>query len=191
MSTIGRRFFARDTVAVARDLLGVRVVRAFADGRRLAGRIVETEAYPPGDPASHASRGETARCRAMFGAAGTAYVYLIYGVHWCVNVVTERTGVGAAVLVRGLDRIEACNGPGRLCRVLGIDASLDGVDLLDPTSPLRLLARRGPVMEPVVVSTRIGITRAASEPYRFYLAGSPGVSRRDSTAEAAAALRVD
>jgi len=114
----------------------------------------------------------------MFGRPGIAYVYRIYGVHWCLNAVTGAAGVGAAVLVRGLDGIDGCNGPGRLCRRLGIDGRLDGVDLLDPASPLRLLPPAGPVREPRTTTTRVGITRAADRPLRFYLAGSAGVSRR-------------
>ena len=93
--------FALPTERVARDLLGWRLARVYASGERLTGRIVETEAYPPGDPASHAARGSTPRCGTMFARPGLAYVYFIYGVHWCLNVVSEPEGIGAAVLVRG------------------------------------------------------------------------------------------
>jgi DNA-3-methyladenine glycosylase len=102
VARFSRSFFARDTADVARDLLGARLVRVDDAGRSTTGRIVETEAYPPGDPASHAARGTTPRAATMFGRPGLAYVYLIYGMHWCLNVVTEAEGVGAAVLVRGL-----------------------------------------------------------------------------------------
>lgn len=178
MTRFTRAYFARSTEVVARELLGSRLVRTFADGTRLVGRIVETEAYPPGDPASHAFRGQTARCAAMFDRPATAYVYRIYGMHWCVNVVTEALGTGAAVLVRGLDGVDGCAGPGRLCRRLEIDGGLDGVDMLAQQSPLRLLPAVATPVEPVVTTTRIGITRAADSPLRFYLSGSPGVSKR-------------
>jgi DNA-3-methyladenine glycosylase len=178
--------FALPTERVAHDLLGWRLERLLASGECLTGRIVETEAYPPGDPASHAARGSTPRCATMFARPGLAYVYFIYGVHWCLNVVSEPDGIGAAVLVRGLDGIDGCNGPARLCRRLGVDGTFDGVDLLDPRSPLRLLPPTAAPEEPVVVAPRIGITRAADAPLRFYLLGSSGVSRRDRIAEAAA-----
>jgi DNA-3-methyladenine glycosylase len=178
MAARGRSRFVHDTAAVARDLLGWRLVRVRPDGARESGRVVETEAYPPGDPSSHARRGPTPRCAPMFGRAATAYIYLIYGMYWCLNVVTEPEGVGAAVLIRGLDSIDGCAGPGRLCARLGIDASLNGVDLLDPAAPLHLVRARALPPEPVVVTTRIGITRAADLPMRFYLAGSLGVSRK-------------
>jgi DNA-3-methyladenine glycosylase len=178
MAGLTRAFFARATDVVAHDLLGMRLARIFPDGRRVIGRIVETEAYPPGDLASHAFGGPTSRNASMFGRPATAYVYLIYGVHWCVNVVTEPSGVGAAILVRGLDGVDGCAGPGRLCRELDIDGRLDGADLLARFSPIRLFARAGPVAERSIATTRIGITRAVDEPLRFYLLGSPGVSRR-------------
>lgn len=183
----GRRsFFARATAVVARDLLGWRLVRVLPDGTRLSGRIVETEAYPPGDPASHAFRGPTARNGAMFGAPGRAYVYRIYGVHWCLNVVTEPEGVGAAVLVRGLDGIDGCDGPGKLARRLALDAAFDGADLLARVASLRLAPPPAPPQGAVVAATRVGISRAAHLPLRFYLLGSSGVSRRDRAAESLA-----
>ncbi|HQR37253.1 MAG TPA: DNA-3-methyladenine glycosylase [Blastocatellia bacterium] len=176
-------------VPAARMLLGWRIVRVMPDGSRLVARIVETEAYPPGDPASHAYRGLTRRNGAMFEAPGTAYVYLIYGMYWCLNVVTGPSGAGEAVLIRGLDGVEGCDGPGKLCRSLDVDDRFDGARLLSRTGDLRLMVPSEDPREPTVVTTRIGLTKAADRPLRFYLAGSPGVSRRDRVAESL--VRVD
>ena len=184
MARLRRSLFAGDTAFAARALLGCRLVRVLPSGERLSGRIVETEAYPTGDPSSHAFRGPTPRASVMFGTPGTAYVYRIYGVHWCLNVVTEPEGAGAAILIRGLDGIEGCAGPSLLCRRLEIDGTLNRLDMLAPASPLRL-ASVGAPLEPVVTTTRIGLTRAADWPMRYYLLGSPGVSRRDRKAEVA------
>ncbi|MDB5070807.1 MAG: DNA-3-methyladenine glycosylase [Candidatus Eremiobacteraeota bacterium] len=161
------------------------------DGVVLAGRIVETEAYFPDDPASHAYRGMTRRNRAMFGPPLHAYVYFIYGANWCLNVTAETGGVGAAALVRACEPVaglevmrelrgrpgvkdrELLRGPGNLCRALGIGPEFDGADL---TADAALwLADDGTVL-PVAVSTRIGITKAAHEPLRFYVPGHPSVS---------------
>ena len=183
MSRRARALLRGATADAARALLGWRIERSYPDGTSASGRIVETEAYPPGDPASHAYRRRTARNASMFMREGTAYIYLIYGVHWCLNVTTEPEMTAAAVLVRGLDGIEGAAGPARLCRALSLDGRLDGVDMLDRASPLRLLPPARDPVEPIVVSTRIGITRAADLRLRFYLLGSPGVSRRDRPAE--------
>jgi DNA-3-methyladenine glycosylase len=186
MARPARSFFARPTATVARELLGWRLARELAGAETIVGRIVEAEAYPPGDPASHCFRGRTPRCAQMFEAPATAYVYRIYGMYWCLNVVTEPEGVGAAVLIRGLDGVDGCDGPSKLCRRLAIDGAIDGAPLLDPRGAVRLLPPRAAPPEPVVTTTRIGLSRAADWRLRFYLAGSPGVSRRDRAAEAAA-----
>ncbi len=176
---LGRRFFARPTLDLAHALLGTWLCREI-DGQVLRGRIVEVEAYTD-DAASHCrQRRRTPRNAVMFGHAGHAYVYFTYGMHHCVNVVAERHGEPGAVLIRGLDHLPGANGPGRLCRVLAIDRALDGVDL---TAGERLWIERGRHREPIVQTTRIGIRSAAELPWRFYLAGSPGVSRRDRAAE--------
>jgi len=182
---------------VAPLLLGHWLIRNTPSGPR-GGPIVEVEAYLADDPASHGFGGETQRNRAMFGPPGRAYVYLIYGFHFCVNAVCRPAGCAEAVLIRAIEPesgVEAMrqnrraaapfaltNGPGKLCAALGIKRELDGVDLCDASSPLciaknpdlaRFRRRRGPM----AVSARIGIAKAAALPLRFYLAGSPFISR--------------
>ena len=177
-----------DALAMAPRLLGSILVRTGPEGVT-AGRIVETEAYAGADdPASHAFRGETPRNRAMFGPAGRAYVYRIYGVHFCVNVVTGRHGEGGAVLIRALEPLDGiplmkarrgraddlCNGPGKLCQALAIDLALDHADLTPP-GPLVLL--KGPQPEHKA-SRRIGITQAADRLWRFCDPASRHLSRK-------------
>ena len=124
------RYFAQDTLRVARSLLGQYLVRRTVS-EEMAGRIVEVEAYVgPEDRASHASRGRTKRTEIMFGPAGRAYVYLIYGMHHCFNIVTGRNGYPAAVLVRAVEQdSHLIDGPGRVCRSFQIDRNLNGIDL--------------------------------------------------------------
>jgi DNA-3-methyladenine glycosylase len=184
-----RRFFARNSVAVARALLGCLLVHRTAAGV-LLGRIVETEAYRGSDdPASHAYR-RTGRSEIMFGRPGVAYVYRAYGLHWCLNVVTEDHGAPGAVLLRalepvaGLDRMRRrapaaraarlASGPGRLTRMMGVEGRHNGVDLTRSALYIGDGARhRGSV----VAGPRIGITSAADRPWRFGLAGHPALSR--------------
>ena len=177
----------------ARALLGC-CLESTIGGARVVGVIVETEAYDgPHDPASHAATvsGRTARNRAMFGPAGRAYVYRSYGMHWCMNVVTGRSGRAQAVLIRGIEPVfgeplmrerrggnrPLAAGPGRLCAALGISNAQYGHDLRTP--PLRLQAG-WPVEDALVaVSRRVGVSKAKDWPYRFYVRGSSGVSRPD------------
>jgi DNA-3-methyladenine glycosylase len=180
---LSREFYARDTVTVARELLGKYLVRVTGGVERIA-RIVEVEAYlGPHDLASHSSRGRTPRTEVMFGPPGHAYVYLIYGVHHCTNVVTEPEGSGSAVLLRALEPVEniegRTQGPGLLSRAMDIDRSLTGHDLLSDDFYLA----RPPEPEPfdVVATSRIGVGYAgewAGEPLRFYIAGNPFISRK-------------
>lgn len=189
---LAERFYARDTIRVARDLLGC-VLETRIGGVVAAGRIVEVEAYVgPHDPACHGYGNRcSARNAALFGRPGTAYVYRSYGVHWCFNAVTEREGYPAAVLVRALEPVAGraamakrrgvgserllCAGPGRLCQALGISGEHDGRPLR--RGPVRILRRR---RRPgaVTVGPRVGVARAADWPLRYYLGESPWVSRR-------------
>ena len=166
--------------AAARFLLGHVLVRRTADGLRAA-RIVETEAYlGASDPAAHAFRGRTARTEPLWGPAGTVYVYFIYGMHYCLNLAAEQEGSPGCVLVRAAEPLwEApathLSGPGRLCRGLEIDTALSGAHLFAPGSALYLRAGRPPSR--VGTSARIGITKAAERPLRFFDADSPAVTR--------------
>ena len=193
MSPSGREFFARGTVQVARSLLGSVLIHRCEDGVT-AGRIVETEAYLRDDPACHASRGMTPRNAPMFGPPGRAYVYFIYGMYHCFNVVTAPKGVGEAVLIRALEPLVGlplmarrrgtgderafCSGPGKLVLAMGIGREHNGISLL--RGPLRILPHdsypwEGP--RRIKASPRVGISLAADLPLRFHLAGNPFVSR--------------
>ena len=174
-----------DTAELARFLIGKMLVRRLAEGVA-GGRIVETEAYGVGDPAGHAYRGITLRNRALFLERGHAYVYLAYGVSFMLNVSSETPGIGAGVLIRaieptigiaimernrGVERVrDLARGPGRLCEALRIDRRLDGIDLCQ-AGPL-WLGSNGLASGKIGRSKRIGITRAADSPQRFYVRGS-------------------
>ncbi len=183
---------AGDTVAAAKALLGAVLLHRTREGVT-AGRIVETEAYLRDDPACHASRGMTARNAAMFGPPGRAYIYRIYGVHLCFNVVTAERKVGEAVLVRALEPLEGiglmrrrrgieeprllCSGPGRLAEALGLLPEQNGVSLA--RGDLRLYApESGWHPGAIRAVPRIGITQAADWLLRFYPEGNPFISRR-------------
>ena len=191
-------FYDRPANVVAPALLGHVLIRNTPQGL-CGGLIVETEAYLTDDPACHAFGGQSERNRAMFGPPGRAYVYLIYGMHYCVNAVCRPRGVGEAVLIRALEPTlglelmqrrrsvnrshDLTNGPAKLCAALGIERDLDESDLCDPASALFIA--RNPDAEsarqklgPVARGPRIGITKAAALPLRFFLKRSGFVSRR-------------
>lgn len=177
-------FYDRPALTVARELLGAHLVLDEGGGRR-AGRIVETEAYiGEHDLACHASKGRTGRTEVLFGPPGLAYVYLIYGMYHCFNVVTEPAGVAAAVLVRGLEPVEGIppgvrtDGPGRLTRALGLTLAHNHLDL--QSDRLHLLAGDPVPEREVERGPRIGVAYAGSwaeEPFRFFLRGSAHVSK--------------
>lgn len=186
------RFYARDTVQVARGLLG-RLLVSTIGGRRCVARIVETEAYVgPHDPACHAAGWRrTPRNDVLYGEPGLAYVYFTYGMHWCVNVVTEREGFPAAVLLRALEPLRGlatmrrrrrtdipellAAGPARLTQALGIDKRHNGHPLFEP--PLWIAAGRPVAPRRIVAGPRIGIRVAADWKLRFYVRDNPCVSR--------------
>lgn len=170
-----REFFARPTVEVAPALLGMSLVRTMPSGETVRAPIVEVEAYTQDDPACHAYRGITERCRVMFGPPGFAYVYFIYGMYFCLNVVTENEGTPGAVLIRALG-IPGGDGPGKLCRQWEIDRSLNGVDLLDSGSQLYLEHGTEYGAEHISITERIGINVATERPWRFFVTNHPHVS---------------
>ena len=197
-----RIFFDRHPRLVARQLLGQLLVREEDDGTLLAGRIVETEAYlGAADAAAHSAAGKTQRTAILFGPPGHAYVYFTYGMHYCMNVSCEPEGRAGCVLLRALQPIAGieemaqkrklktqsfderalkllCAGPARLCQALGIDRPRDnGKDLLTSGSDLQL-QDDGYRVKKIVSTTRVGISKSADLPLRFYIAGSPYISRK-------------
>ena len=201
MSPLPPAWFDRPTLLVARELLGQLLVHEHPADGRLAGRIVETEAYLADDPAMHGWRADfgpdgrvqpVGRAADLFAAPGTAYVYRIYVVHWLLNVVTEPEGVPGAVLIRAVEPVageaamaarrpaarraaDLTSGPGKLAQALDVDGRFHGADL---TRPPLYLADGAPVADAdVAVSTRIGVARGVDLPYRFYVARHPFVSR--------------
>lgn len=197
VTPLPRSFYEPSADSVAPALLGHWLLVRTPEGL-CGGPIVETEAYLRDDPACHAARGKTARNGVMFGAPGRGYIYFIYGCHFCVNAVCCPEGVAEAVLIRAIEpgvgesqmrqRRPAVrpglltNGPAKLCQALGIDRSLNGADLCARDSPL-FIGRNAAFDQwqnkrgPIVTTARIGITKAAALPLRFYLARSPFVSR--------------
>jgi len=197
-----RKFYEPSALIVAPELLGHWLLRDTPEGP-VGGPIVETEAYVTGDAACHAAPGITPRNRVMFGPPGHAYVYFIYGCHFCVNAVCQPAGQAEAVLIRAIEaqfglvtlqkrrkvheQRALTNGPGKLCEAMQIDRKLNGADLCDRRS--KLIIAENPEVQafrdehgPVVTTIRIGITRSADLPLRFYLDGSAFVSRRQRIA---------
>jgi len=181
-----RSFYDRDPIEVARELLGKHLVLRI-DGVERVGRIVETEAYlGPHDLAAHSARGRTARTEVMFGPPGHAYVYLIYGMHNCMNVVTQGEGQASAVLLRALQPVRNLDahtrGPGLLCKAMGIDRRLSGHDLLSAEFHLAEPAPEPELAERIVIvrRPRIGVDYAghwAKRLLRFYIRGNTWISR--------------
>lgn len=184
-AVLGREFYARPVLEVARELIGCVVEH---DG--VSGVVVETEAYHESEPACHAFAGVTARTRTLFSQPGAAYVYRSYGIHALLNAVCEPAGVGAAVLIRALEPLEGldamrerrggvadeqlCSGPGKLAQALGVELRHNATSLLD--GELRISAG-APLAAPILAAPRIGISKAVELPWRFCVAGNRHVSR--------------
>ena len=180
-----KSFYNQNTIKVAESLLGKYLVN-----NNVVGKIVETEAYLSDDPASHSSKGKTKRNEKMFGPPGSAYIYLIYGVHSCFNVVTRPEGIGEAVLIRALEPISGinlmkkrrktnkiknlCSGPGKLTSSMGISKEHNGASLMEGN--LRIVDKKS--KHEIISTKRIGITKGADLNYRFYIRGNEFVSRR-------------
>jgi len=196
---INAQWLNRDSTLIAPDLIGCTLVRQMPDGTLLRGLIVETEAYGSNDPAMHAYRRSTARNQVMFGEPGITYVYLIYGIYYCLNVVTDEVNIPSAVLIRALQletmpawidpqqqlkphRVAA--GPGKLCRAFKIDLTLNKTPL-QPGQALWLEHRQFQLQQQLdegnlslIQTTRIGLTQGVDLPWRWYLSGCSAVSRK-------------
>lgn len=190
-----KSFFARPAYEVAPDLLGCTLVRRI-EGQDYRGLIVETEAYDATDPACHGYRRKTERNKAIFGEPASVYVYLIYGIYHCVNIVTDRADFCSAVLIRAIEfdplpswydpkdkAHRAGAGPGKLCKLLKIDRQLDGIDL-HPKFDLWIEERSPNFDETIFQTTRIGITQGVDIPWRWYLRDRKSVSRKQKSAAA-------
>ena len=190
MARIRRSFFERYSPTVARELLGARLVRV-TDGERLAGIVVETEAYRgERDPASHAYRGKSRRNEVMYGPPGHAYVYFTMGMHHCLNITTETEGIAAAVLIRAIEPTEGvdemkrnreveelhrlASGPGNLTKAMRIDRSLNGEDVVN--SDL-LFLEGGSWVRRVRITTRVGVSAGRAFRWRYFVRGNPFVSK--------------
>lgn len=191
---IKRNFFYQDTVKVAKDILGKLLVRESSQGI-FVGRIVEVEAYRGiDDPASHSYRGKTKRNEIMFGKPGVVYVYFTYGSHYCLNVVTEKAGIAAAVLIRALeplkgidemkinrgvkDLTKVASGPGKLTKAFQITLEENGLDITNASSYMNIYEINKPEQFQIVQTTRIGIRLAKEFPWRFYIKDNPNVSKK-------------
>lgn len=188
---LNKSWYKKDTVVIARELLGKYLVHETPEGTTI-GKIVETEAYlSTQDLASHSARGETKRNKAMFQEPGHSYIYFIYGNYYCFNVTTAEKGIGEAVLIRALEPVEGlalmkkrrndmniynlCSGPAKLVIANGITKDLDGHDLTE--HPLFIEDTENQKFE-IIQTTRIGITKSAELPLRFYIKDSPFISRK-------------
>ena len=188
-----RAALERPSLALAPRLLGA-VLRSTIGGDAVAVRLTEVEAYEGiDDPASHAYRGLTPRTAVMFGPPGHLYCYFTYGMHWCANVVCDVDGRASAVLLRAGEVVEGigtarrrrpaaradrdlARGPARLASCLGLDATANGLDLLDPAAPVQLVSLPAQPQREVCTGPRVGIVAAAERPWRFWLPGEPSVS---------------
>lgn len=180
MGIISQDFYNRNTIEVAKDLLGCKLCRRI-NNEVLSGIIVEVEAYTQDDPACHAYRGKTPRALTLFKHPGIAYVYFIYGMYHCVNVVTEEYDKAGAVLIRALEPIppvQNTNGPGKLCKALNITKELNETDVTSEKSDLWIEEGIIVPIKQIVTATRIGIKQACDYPWRFYIKDNKFVSKK-------------
>jgi DNA-3-methyladenine glycosylase len=190
MKPLPQSFYHRNTNIVAQELLGKWLVR-WVEGHTLVGKIVETEAYiGEDDPACHAARGKTQRTAIMYGPPGTAYIYFIYGMYYCLNAVTESEGFPAAVLIRAVEPIQGldfmqrqrrktvitslCNGPGKLCQAFALSGAQNGL----PLTSKELSIADAPPLPPTLIDTspRIGISKGKDHMWRYFIRNNPFVS---------------
>jgi DNA-3-methyladenine glycosylase len=192
MQLLSSAFYEQDTITVAKELLGKYIIHETSGGIT-AGKIVETEAYISNDPANHASKGKAKRNLPMFGPAGSVYIYAIYGMYHCFNVVTHSEGIGEAVLLRALEPVEGlplmssrrgitevkmlCKGPSRLVIAMGITKEFNGHNLRLP--PLQIMQDLQPERpQKIITTSRIGISVAQEKPLRFYLENNQFISKK-------------
>ena len=181
LKILPQEFYNRDTLDVAKDLLGCFLVKKENDGCLKIGKIVETEAYKADDPACHAYRGKTKRSITLFKEPGIAYVYFTYGMHHCMNIVTEPFDTAGAVLIRALEPVENLdntNGPAKLCREMNITRELNEVPMFTEDSVMFVCEGESGKENDIVHTTRIGIKLAADYPWRFYLKDNKWVSKK-------------
>lgn len=180
MGIISKDFYAGDTLETAKELLGCKLIRRQGD-KVFSGIIVETEAYTANDPACHAFKGKTSRAATLFKQPGIAYIYFIYGMYHCMNVVTEEYDKAGAVLIRALEPISPVkntNGPGKLCRELNITKEFNEIDLTSEGSLLSIEEGENIPKSRIISTTRIGIKQAADYPWRFYVKDNQFVSKK-------------
>jgi len=204
LKSINKSFFEKSTIDVAKSLLGKYIVHKTNKGD-IVGKIVEVEAYLKDDPSSHSFKGKNERNKSMFLHSGTIYIYLIYGMYYCFNVVTNKKDVGEAVLIRALEPVSGiylmeenrgveninyeyntkkiinlCNGPGKWVMAFGLDKRYDGVDLLSSKSNLKIMYQEPKKKKEfeIVETTRIGITKGAYLPHRFYIKNNEFISKK-------------
>lgn len=184
MTILGKRFYEQDTLTVAKKLLGKIFCKKNADGTILKGKIVETEAYTQEEPACHAYRGKTKRSETLFMQGGTLYVYFIYGMYHCVNVVTEKENYGSAVLIRAIEPINnnfekrAAAGPAKLCKIFNITKELNKIDITKRNSIIRIEDNTDLKENEIIQTVRIGISNATELPWRFYIKDNQSVSKK-------------
>ncbi|MDD3150791.1 MAG: DNA-3-methyladenine glycosylase [Candidatus Gastranaerophilales bacterium] len=180
MNILTKDFYTEDTLKVAKNLLGCTLHRKIGN-KILSGIIVETEAYKQNDPACHAYRGKTPRAATLFKSPGLSYVYFVYGMYHCVNVVTEPEETAGAVLIRALEplgELSNTNGPAKLCREMNISRELNEVDMTCLKSPLWIEKGNNIPNHSITTTTRIGIKQAAEFPWRFYIKNNKFVSKK-------------